>query len=71
MIKKYIMAIWGQNVWEGIGGMQHPPMTKKGISLGNFFGSLDISQAILKIVIYVALLLLLSAPAKYYVVYGK
>ena len=52
--------------------MQHLlPMIKKGDFVGQFFGSLYISRAVLEKFIYVALFLLLFAPAKYYVVYGK
>ena len=48
-----------------------PPMIKKGDFVGQCFGSSYTNRAILKSFIYVALLLLLFAPAKYFVVYGK
>ena len=51
--------------------MQHPSMVEKGDFLSNFFGSSYISRLILKSFIYLAFSLLLFAPAKYYVVYGK
>ena len=47
------------------------PIIKKGDLSSNSFGSLYKSRAILKNFIYVALSLLLFAPAKYYVVYRK
>ena len=53
-----------------IGAATHPKI-KNGIFSGNFLGFSYISRAILKSFIYVALLLLLFAPAKYYVAYEK
>ena len=55
----------------GIGGCSTPSMIKKEDLAGDIFGSSFISRAILESFIYVALVLLLFAPAKYYVVHGK
>ena len=54
----------------GLGGAAHPKI-KNGIFSSNFLGFSYISWAILKSFIYVALILLLFAPAKYYVVYER
>ena len=55
---------------EGIGDAASPNDQKGDLS-GNILGFSYISREILKAFIYVALLLLLFAPAKYYIVYGK
>ena len=54
----------------GYRGLQHPSMIEIGILSGYFFGSSYIGRAVLENFIYVALLLLLFAPSKYYVVCG-